>query len=265
MAVALTTGREGINRYRIKGGAKPDTLFDLKNAYVTVSGTIRPRPGTRIEAVLPEGTIGLTTFKGKLIVFADHFIDLSAHVGFQLEILTHPNIEDDDTGVVLRAIHFAEPFLGYLYVVAEWSTGEIFHYWLEDSASVRWQANHVYMLHERIGPEIPNGLSYRATRLGPPGVVWEPDMEVQVGDIVEPTVFNGFEYEAIEVYGDVPRTGTTEPAWVAEVDALVNEDADVAPGTVPVTGPTSGGNLPPQDVLDRYGIGPNAPWRGLGP
>jgi hypothetical protein len=264
--VALTSGKAGINRYRTKGGAKPDTLYDLRNAYVTISGSFRPRPGTVIDSLaegatsLPPGTTGLTTFRGKLVVFADHLIDLSGYPGYELEILTYPNAEDLEAPPTLEKIHFAEPFLGYLYVAAEWSDAQVFHYWLQ--AVGTWAPNTVYLFNQLVEPTVHNGFTYRANRLGPANPVWTPDTAMAIGDIREPTTPNSYQYIVEDTIGSNPRTSDTEPAWVASPGALVNEDADFGATVPPPTGGTGGTSTPPQEVRDRYGLGPEAPTGG---
>lgn len=260
VAVALTTGSQGINRYRTKGGAKPDTLYDAVNCYVTVSGSIRPREGTIIDAQLPAGTVGLMAYRGKLWVFSDSLIDLSAHPDYGLSILTHA---DPGLGESLVEIHFAEPFLGYPYVVGEWSDGAIYHYWLqgEGDSPKTWEPSTFYKLGEIIHPTTPNGWTYKAHRLGDPGPAWAPEVERSVDDVVEPTTGNGFEYVVVEAHGTPPRSGSTEPDWIAEDGALVVEEADVAPGDGSPPPPS----LPPISTLppgtgDRYG-----PGRGTSP
>lgn len=243
-AVALTTGRQGIQRFRVKGGARPDTLYDALNCYPTISGSMRPRPGTVVDTLLPEGTIGLMTYQQRLHVFADHAVDMSGtNVG--LSVLTHPY----EPAARLVKIHFAEPFLGFPYVVAEWSNGGIYHYWLQQQGN--WQANHVYIAGEVVQPATDNGYVYKATRLDAPNPTWEPGRVVQVGDILEPTVPNGYMYEVIDAAGDNPVTGASEPVWAAQTDALVFED--VTTGSSSNTDPSTAPPTVPPNVGDRYG------------
>lgn len=252
-AVALTTGKQGINRYRIKGGAKPDTLYDAVNCYITVAGSARPRPGTVIDEQLPDGTVGLMAYRGRLWVFSDHYIDMSAHPGYGMSVLTHPN-EEGGTAPTLVRVHFAEPFLGYPYVVAEWSDGAIYHYWLQgegDNPKV-WEPNTTYELGEVIHPTTPNGWTYKANRLGPPGTPWAPRVERALNDVVEPTTPNGYEYVAVEVHGNPPRSGDVEPKWIAKDGAIVVEEADTAPNIPPPPANPPPPSLPP-GTDDRYG------------
>ena len=124
--VTLTSAKGGIDRLRSRGSPAKDVLYDLINAYVNQSGGIDPRAGTSLTITLPEGTIGLTGFDEKLFVFADTNVYIPDD-RFELVIIRHPN----NPVLTLEKIHFAEPFLGYLYVVAEFIDGSLFHYWIE--------------------------------------------------------------------------------------------------------------------------------------
>lgn len=242
VAVALTSGRIGINRMRVKGGANNESLYDAKNCYVTASGSIRPRPGTVVDATLPPGTVGLMMFKGRLHVFSDkHMVNLPA--GYSVSVLAQANKD-----AKLLRIHFAEPFLGYPYVVAEWNDGLIAHYWLEGEGGEleHWQPNSVYPLGYEVHPAVPTGYVYRAKRIGPPNKLWAPGMEVSQGDRVEPTLANGYAYEAVEVYGNPARTGQKEPSWAARANAVTVEEADIPAQNTTQQQPPSGGGVPPR-------------------
>lgn len=241
-AVALTSGRIGINRMRVKGGANNESLYDAKNCYVTASGSVRPRPGTVVVARLPPGTVGLMMFRDKLHVFSDRYMS-NLPAGYSMSVLAQANKD-----ARLLRIHFAEPFLGYPYVVAEWNDGLIAHYWLngEGGELEYWQPNRVYAPGHEVHPDTPTGYVYRAKRLGAPSKVWGAGMEVAQGDRVEPTVFNGYAYEAAEVYGTPARTGQTEPAWIAKANAATVEEADVPAKQPSQQQPPSGGGVPPR-------------------
>lgn len=246
-AVSLTSGKGGIQRFRDRAGAKPDTFYDLTNAYVTQGLGVVPRPGAVLDYALPDGTVGLTAFAGKKVVYAIENIALS-DPSYELVILKHPTLPS----LPLIQIHFAEPFLGYLYVVAEFGNGDVFHYWLQPLDD--WAALTVYLAGTTIQPTEPNGYGYRANRIGAPNPNWAANVPRQVGDRVEPTVPNGYYYEVVEVFGANPSSGPTEPVWPAEEGSTVEENVDGQPQLPPptVTPPTDGGVLPP-GVIDRYG------------
>lgn len=162
----------GIQRLRTKGGANPKSLYDLVNGYVTADKRIQSRPGTMRVASLPTGTVGLTAFDGGLHVFSHDFVD-DIPEGFELHVLRHPAINDaDGDPIPLVRIHFAEPFLGFLYVVAEFTVDEdsdlesIYHYWIQTGDA--WTATTWYPLGSIVSPTEPNGFAYQSTRLGSP-------------------------------------------------------------------------------------------------
>jgi len=214
----LTTVKGGITRLRTKGAALKDTLYDLLNGYITAARTVKVRPGTFLDETLPAGTIGLVAFEGNLHVFAEDLVS-SIPSGYVLDVLKSP-----DGDFAITTIHFAEPFMGALYVVAEFSNGSIYHYWVRSAAD--WVANNEYDLHELVSPTTPDGFVYKATRLGDPYPSWTPAAPRAVDDIIEPTTYNGYYYKVITVIGDLPRSGDIEPTWPTEAGATVTEDTD---------------------------------------
>lgn len=259
----LTVMKGGINRLRPKGGAQADSLYDLLNGYVTEDGTVRSRPGTLRRAQLPSAdTKGLCSFKNKLHVFSWEPVDPAAiPEGYVNHVLYHPQYNADETdksGFVLKAIHFAEPFLGYLYVVAEFEDGTVAHYWLQSGGA--WEPGKIYRHGDVIEPTTPNGLAYRATRLGSSYPSWAPGVPRTEGNgssigpsIVEPTEYNDFYYECVETVGDNPVSGAVEPDWPQEDGARVFEDTEGFEDTSPTTNTPPADNRPGANIIDRYG------------
>ena len=248
--VSLNALKAGISRLRTKGGPDPQTLYDLVDGYVTAAGTMEQRPGFRVDALLPPGTRGLMSYRGYKYVFSDGPVDLSEFPEYRLAILTHPDAGDAPPPLV--RIHFAQPFMLFPYVSAEWGNGDVFHYWMQgEGEETYWTPDTTFALGAVVHPTSQTGFTYRAHRLGEPGELWAAGVERAVGDVVEPTEPNGFEYEAIEAYGTPPRSGTREPTWPAQDGAVVIEEADLAPGAPPSGG--GGGVTLPPDVTDRYG------------
>lgn len=246
MATAtLSAVQAGITRLRSKGGASPEALYDLVNGRVTAARTIEPRPGSALATTLPEGTIGLALFNGVFQVFSSEAVGPMPD-RFNLNVLSHPDPDPENPPELVR-IWKAEPLMGGLYVVAEWSDDPTvaYHYWVLSVGAPTWQPNHVYMLNETVVPSSPAGITFSAQRLNPADPVWEASKDYQVGDWVEPSTFNGYRYVVVEAGGTLPRSGETEPAWVAEEGALVVEEADV-----PVT--TGGGQQQPPTTPPRY-------------
>jgi len=254
--VTLNASKGGINRLRTKGGADPNTLYDLVNGYVDQDGVPRSRPGTKNRNTLPTGaTKGLCAYDGKLIVFSHEPQTIAASTPVvECEVLKHPNTPD----LPIKEIHFAGPFLGYLYVVPEFVNGDVFHYWLQRGTT--WEPGKIYLPGALVTPTDPNGIAYQLDSGTEQFQVWVRNVARALGDKVVPTVDNGYSYTVTDVFGPAPRSGATEPSWPASSGATVFEDSDVANPT-PIPGEQSGNQLPP-DVTDRYGSsGGNSPWR----
>jgi hypothetical protein len=256
-SVALTAIQGGINRLRTKGAAPSDSLYDLLNGYVTQQKTVKVRPGTYRIAVLPTDsngddiTKGLCSFDGELHVFSAEAVDVPA--GFVVHVITHPNSSADNV-IGLADIHFAQPFLGYLYVTAEFVNGDVYDFWLQTGQT--WEANKVYKHGDIVEPTVPNGFAYQATRLTAPSLSWAPNVQRALNDVIEPTVYNDFYYTVVDVQGTNPRSGATEPIWPTEDGQQVTEDADgvAPPGAVP-TEPPDLAQTPNPAVSERYGSG----------
>lgn len=241
--VALSVVEGGIQRLRVKGGAKNTSLYDALNCYVTAAKTIKPRPGTVRDATLPSNTKGLVSFDGALHTFATEITVVPD--GYVCHVIANP----DDTEQALTKIHFAAPYLGFLYVVAEFADASVWHFWLQSSD---WAANSVYNIGDAVEPSTPNGLAYKATRLEAARPLWTANSARVVGDAVEPTEYNGYYYTVVDVTGDNPRSGTTEPAWPTSEGEQIIEDINETATTDAETGTDDDTTLP-ADVEDRYG------------
>jgi hypothetical protein len=246
----LTTLRGGINRLRTKGGARADSLYDFLNGYLTDDGTAKVRPGTIRTAALDTATRGLTYFDGSRHTFAASVVTVPA--GYTLHVLVHPDQDPNNPVIALHRIHFAEPFLGFLYVVAEFVDGGVYHYWLQTKGT--WAASTAYNAGDVIQPTVPNGIVYQASRLGSPNPSWRALTPYVVGDVIEPTVYNDFFYTVVETTGGNPTSGSTEPDWPEEDGARVTEEVDGNSESEPgqVTEPPDV-DTPPADTQDRYG------------
>lgn len=248
--LSFTAQKGGINRQRVKGGAQADTLYDLVNGFVTGARTVTNREGTVRDAVLAATTRGLTAFEGVLHTFSHQMEDYTP-VGYLANVLAHPDTDSDAT---LHEIHFAQPFMGALYVVAEWSDGGVYHYWLASSGE--WTADTVYKEGDVVVPTTLNGLLYKAVPNNPaaPTQTWQRLTNYTVGDKVLPTEYNGFYYEVIATQGDVPISGAFEPAWEASEGAEIVESADGTGAPAATSSADATPQVPP-DVRDRYGTG----------
>jgi len=255
----LSMLKGGINRLRVKGGTDPSSLYDLLNGFVDMNGNAVSRPGTRRVVALPAGTKGLMAFRGGFYVFS-HVATPISDARFHCLVLVDPN----DAARAIHAIHFAAPFMGFPYVVAEFENGDVCHYWLQGAgdASHAWLPNHVYLEGDVIEPTTPNGLAYKAGGDEHPPA-WQPSTTYALGDAVQPTGYNGWKYVLTEASGEAPTSGANEPAWPITEGAIVYEDQDTTPTT---TTPGSGGGSTPGG--DRYNNGIGNPKRnppGEGP
>lgn len=253
----LTTLKGGIDRLRTKGGARADSLYDLVNGHLTESRTAVARPGTRRLFTLdPLLTKGLVYFEDQYHTFASTFVSTPQNV--RLHVLLHPDSQPSDP-ILVSKIHFAAPFMGALYVVAEFEDGATYHYWLQEAE--KWEANKVYSPGALVEPAVPNGLVYRATRLGAPFPSWAPGVSRSDGSggsayeqsIVEPTVYNDYYYVCIDTLGSNPVSGATEPVWPTERGALVVEDVDGGSGNTPSTTTPPSTSSPTPSETSRYG------------
>lgn len=246
----LTVLKGGINRLRTRGGARADALYDLLNGYLTEDGTVQVRPGSLRTATLDATTKGLTYFNGSRHTFAAATVAVPG--GYTLHVLVHPEQDPGEAVIHIKRIHFAEPFLGYLYVVAEFEDDSVWHYWLQGAAE--WEPNKVYREGDIIFPTTPNGIAYQATRSAAPNPVWTPNIPRDIGDVVEPTAdnANGYYYTVVDTSGATPSSGATEPIWPASDGAQVVESTDITPAETD-TSAVDPDSTPGSDVIDRYG------------
>ncbi|MGA0588093.1 hypothetical protein ACO2Q2_13330 [Dyella sp. KRB-257] len=231
--VPIGSFNTGITRLREKGGARPDSLYDLVNGYINAAGAPVSRFGTRVQHTLPAGTKGLCIFKGKRHVFAMSAIDPGS-TDYVVDILIHP---DPAFAGTLVAIHFAKPFLGYLYVVAEFSDGKVFHYYLE--ANNAWQASTFYKIGDTVRPTTINGFVYTPTSQSNPPA-WSPDTTYAIGDVVQPSQYNGYEYTVVDATGSPAKSGSSEPNWTASSGALVYDDSSGTTAPASTTAASTG-------------------------
>lgn len=245
--VPCTALNGGINRLRVKGGVRADQLYDLVNGYLTQDGGAQVREGTIRNAALTSLTKGLCAIRGVFNVFATSLQTVPG--GYNCNVLVHPT----NPAATLVKIWFAKPFMGFPYVAAEFSTGEVLHYWLQSDGT--WAANHVYTNGAIVTPTTPNGLAFQAQRTMAPNPVWTAQRNVALNDVVEPTTYNGYAFKATAVAGASPHTGSTEPSWPAVEAATVQEfgDFSTSSSTADTTGSDTTGQPLGTTITDRYG------------
>src|SRR5271166_2513630 len=164
----LTTLNGGINRLKVKGGASASQLYDLTNAYITNSGSIAPREGTSRFATLDTTTVGLAAANGTFNIFSSQW-STATPAGFTLNVLQDPT----NTTAAVTKIWYAKPFMGFEFVVAQFSDGLVFQYWLQNDGT--WTSATVYTSASIVLPPVLNGLAYQGIRDFPPQPLWTPE------------------------------------------------------------------------------------------
>jgi hypothetical protein len=105
--------------------ADANRLQVLENAYVTSGYAVRKRPGLVKRFSIPSGAVGLQQVQGKVLVF--HHQTSDSYAGFEMLALPHPSQPE----LALRDVPFAQVFDGFLYCVAVYANGTIFHHYLD--------------------------------------------------------------------------------------------------------------------------------------
>lgn len=249
-AIPLADQSEGINLLRSKGGASPQGLFDLVNGWVTPKRTINARPGTVAAASFPSGTKGVVGFENKFHTFASN----PATVSDDPNVVVHILRRSDGSASALTKVHRAFPFLGRLYVVAEYADGAVRHFWLE--LPVTWSANKVYAFGQKVLPTTNAGFYYAIEGVSAVAA-WQENSVVVVGDFKQPKITNNFKYELTAGTGPSGfplRTSETEPTWPTTDGATVIERRFVTSITKPPgSGTPTGGGDGGSSALDEYG------------
>lgn len=237
----------------MKGGAAASRLYDLTNAFVTNAGSVVPREGSIRAATLTSATVGLAAVDGVFNIFSSTFTTSTATVplGYNLNVLVDPVNSTASPSI----IWFAKPFMGFLYVAAQFTDGNVYHYWLQNNGT--WASNTVYTSASIVLPSPVNGLAYQGVRDFPANPFWTSNTLIASGSMVEPTEATGFCYRAIAVAGSAPHTGASEPVWPITSASTLQEfgdfdtsasDAGTTQGTI-VTGSFALG----PNITDRYG------------
>ncbi len=246
----LTVLNGGINRLRVKGGASASQLYDLQNAYITNAGSIVPREGTIRTATLNTATVGLAAAIGMFNIFSSTYTTVGIPAGYVLNVLQNPI---NPTASVTK-IWFAKPFMGFEYVVAQFSDNSVYHYWLQNDGT--WASNTVYTTASIVLPPIANGLAYQGVSRFTSGTAWTPETVVTSGAFILPNTPTGFVYEIVNIAGANPHTGASEPNWSITSGSQIQEfgDFDQSSTDGGTTGPyTTGANLS-QTITNKYGV-----------
>lgn len=256
--INLNASTAGMTRLRPKGGASPESLYELYNGYINASKIPQQRPCAAYKFSVPTTSKGLVLYKGTFYTFTA--LPVAVVPGSTNLVLRHPNGAYNGT---LKQIHFAQPYMSYLYVVVEFNAdgtipGGIYHYWLQFPAT--FQKSTQYKANDLVQPAVPNGFYYRALQSESAALSWAAGVVHIWNDVVQPSVYNGFQYRAkyingngMYLSGERAASGQVEPIWPTEIGATVIEVSSGAVNVEPPAAPEPPDPIPP-GMRDGGGI-----------
>ncbi len=112
----------GMDQRRPRSTGIPGTLWSLKNAFISRGGDVVRAKKFVPKYTLPAGTIGLAGNRGRFAVFSDA-TDPGVPYGVDFQQLVPAA-----TATITRVLD-SKPVNGILYTIAEFSTGDIYHYY----------------------------------------------------------------------------------------------------------------------------------------
>jgi hypothetical protein len=125
----------GIDHRKGKSVSDANRLRVLKNGYITTGKVVKKRPGITLISdfnTLGEvGSKGLASYSGSLVTFYDKDEGPVTHSNSLLTSLPLVQVDGGGYASNLEAIHYADPYYGFEYVVAEFADGTYQHHWIE--------------------------------------------------------------------------------------------------------------------------------------
>jgi hypothetical protein len=196
--------------------------------------------------------VGLAANNGTFNIFSSAYSTAALPANYVLNVLSNPN----NTTSSPVTIFYAKPFMGFPYVVAQFSDSSIHHYWLQNNGT--WTSTTDYTSASIVLPPVVNGLAYQGVREFPSQPNWAPDTLITSATYVEPNTPTGFAYQAIAVTGSPVHTGLIEPVWPTVAGGIVQEfgDFDVSTsdaGSTQGSSPFSTASPLGSNITDRYG------------
>lgn len=120
--IVIEDFRAGYDKRRPAIAAAPGSLQKIVNAHITRGGDIEKRKAFVSTYTLPAGTFGFAELSENLYVFGSA-ADPGVPVGVNYQRLQHPD------GLAMTGIRGWSLFQGKLYVVAEFSNGDVLHFY----------------------------------------------------------------------------------------------------------------------------------------
>lgn len=150
----------------------------------------------------------------------------------------------------IKSVPFVGAILGKLYLAVVFIEGTIRQYWLQEPAT--WKPDTVYQPGQLVQPSVPDGYYY-AAETPAPAQIWQPNTKYNIGDKVQPTTPNGYYYEVTDATGDA-MSGATEPVWPTVEGSVTfeSDDASTVPSATP-TAPTANTQVDPA-IQQRYDL-----------
>lgn len=158
--------KSGLDRRKEQVNGTPGSLWECINAHITRGGAIERRKKFVSTYTLPSGTYGFHAIGGVLYVFGSG-TDPGVPVGVTYQRLQHP---DGSTG--MSKVLESESFDGKIYIVAEFSDGNRYHFydgtivsdWIDGVA--RTDMTNTDGIAEHLKTLIDADSGYTATRSG---------------------------------------------------------------------------------------------------
>lgn len=116
--------QNGLDVRKPRVAGVPGSLWDLKNAHITRGGEIERRKKFIPKYALPSGTFGLHALGNTPYVFGSTSTPSGIPAGVTYQRLQHPT----GSGTMTKLIA-SENFDGKIYAIAEFSDGNIYHYY----------------------------------------------------------------------------------------------------------------------------------------
>lgn len=240
--ISVSDFKFGMDRRRPQIAGLPGTLWTLKNAVITRGGDVERCRKWVDEYSLPAGTSGLAGLRGVPYVFGK-----AASVAGMPPAISYQQLNYGGAAT-LSKIHDAKAFNGKLYVISEWSDGNIRHFYDGTEITTEWTTlADAAFSYSTVAAALAKKINAR------------DDVTAQaVGPVITLTANTaGTAFSLSTSTSDVDTDGSVPTAATATLQANVAAVAEVrATGSVTITGGTSspGVNRVVQITIDGHDL-----------